>query len=109
MRAFDDVKYVLLAGGGVNMSAAGWTEEQLQRLALVAAGSSKSPTLTLRDTDHLTAIKCEESHWRGMGASFSFLGDHDPRSSITNDAKVWELKDDVASSFICSNQTNRPT
>lgn len=54
-RTFDDIRYILMAGGGVNMSALGWSEDQLRFLALAAAGSKKKPLLVLRDVDGFTS------------------------------------------------------
>jgi hypothetical protein len=63
---FDDLRHILLAGGGLNISAAGYTEEQLRFLAMAAAGSGKMPMLILRDTDHLSS---EQLRFIGMAGA----------------------------------------
>jgi hypothetical protein len=52
---FDDLRAIVTAGGGLDISAHSWTAEQLQTLATAAVGSGKRPRLVFRGLSDLTS------------------------------------------------------
>ena len=75
-RTFDDLRFILLAGGSLNMSARGWREEQLRFLAVAAGASAQKPRLILRDIGALTSNQLRFIAMAGRGrVVFSDEGD----------------------------------
>lgn len=53
-RSKEQLRFVVMAGGGLDMSARGWTSEELRFLAMAAAGSQHKPYIVLRDLEGIT-------------------------------------------------------
>jgi hypothetical protein len=53
-RSKEQLRFIVMAGGGLNMSVRGWSSEELRFLALAAASSQHKPRLILRDLSGLT-------------------------------------------------------
>jgi hypothetical protein len=64
-RTFDDLRFIVLAGGSLDISARGFTEEQLRMLALAAA--AHNTRLTFRDLTHLTTENLRHIAIAGKG------------------------------------------
>ena len=56
-RSKEELRHIVLAGGGLNISVRGWSSEELRHLALAASGSQHKPRLIFRD---LTGRSSEE-------------------------------------------------
>jgi hypothetical protein len=48
-RSKEQLCFIVMAGGGLNISARGWSTDELRFSAMAAAGSSHKPRLIFRD------------------------------------------------------------
>ena len=53
-RTHEQLRFIVMAGGGLSISTRGWTSEELRFLAMAAAGSEHKPRLILRDLEGRT-------------------------------------------------------
>jgi hypothetical protein len=48
-RSKEALRFIVMAGGGLNISTRGWSNDELRFLALAASGSEHKPRLIFRD------------------------------------------------------------
>jgi hypothetical protein len=53
-RSKEQLRFIVMAGGGLDISVRGWSSEELRFLALAAASSQYKPRLIFRDLIGLT-------------------------------------------------------